>query len=200
MLLYSPCLLFSKIYSFTAECQSLTFHDLLSTIYHMKLLAIDPGYDRCGVAVVEGQPATLAFSACITTSKGDPHEARLAHIYRTLETLIDEWQPQAIALETLFFSVNKTSAIKVAEARGVVLLLAGLRHLPVVELSPQEVKLSMTGIGNASKEQVQKMVALTLKIDTAKKIDDEVDAIALGIAAAQKLKLALLEKGLAKKK
>ncbi len=87
--------------------------------------------------------------------------------------------------------------MKVAEARGVALLLAGKHMLPVVELSPQEVKLSMTGIGNATKEQVQKMVALTLKIDTAKKIDDEIDAIALGVAAIQKLRVDNFHKGLA---
>ncbi len=94
-----------------------------------------------------------------------------------------------MALETLFFSVNKKTAIKVAEARGVVLLLAAKKQLPVLEISPQAVKLSMTGVGNASKEQVQKMVGLSLKINIQDKIDDELDAIALGVTALQTLRL-----------
>ncbi len=154
----------------------------------MRLLAIDPGYDRCGIAIVEDKAPQVMFSECITTQKSDAHETRLAFIYRELENLIKKWSPEALALETLFFSVNKKTAIKVAEARGMILVFAGLHNLPVVELSPQEVKLSMTGIGNASKEQVEKMVRLTLKIDFSKKIDDEIDAIALGIAGLQKLR------------
>ncbi len=164
-----------------------------------RILAIDPGYDRCGIAIVEGGHSPIVVhSACITTDKKDGQHVRLAHIYQALEVLIETHRPDAIALETLFFSVNKKSAIKVAEARGVILLLAGLHTLPLVELSPQEVKLSMTGIGNATKEQVQKMVGLSLKIDTKGKIDDEIDAIALGVAAAQKLRVDNLQKGLAK--
>jgi crossover junction endodeoxyribonuclease RuvC len=148
----------------------------------MRMLAIDPGYDRCGVAIIENDQDVL-YSHCIETSKKDTHPHRLASLYRELEKVVDKWNPESIALETLFFSVNKKSAIKVAEARGVALLLAGTRQLAVVELSPQEVKQSVTGVGNASKEQVQKMVGLILKIDISKKLDDEIDAIALGMAA-----------------
>jgi crossover junction endodeoxyribonuclease RuvC len=163
----------------------------------MRILAVDPGYDRCGVAIIENEK-TVLHSACIETSKKDSHEDRLTAVFKKLEKITEQWQPEALALETLFFSVNKTSAIKVAEARGVILLLAGMRNIPVVELSPQEVKLSMTGAGNATKQQVQKMVELVTKIDLAKKIDDEVDAIALGLAAERHLKLRHLNKGLAK--
>jgi crossover junction endodeoxyribonuclease RuvC len=154
----------------------------------MRILAIDPGYDRCGVAVIE-QETDVLHSECIETSKKDAHEQRLASVYNKLEKVIDTWKPEALALETLFFSVNKKSAIKVAEARGVVLLLAGRKNIPVVELSPQEVKLSMTGVGNAGKEQVQKMVGLVLKTDVSKKIDDEVDAIALGLASIRHIRI-----------
>ncbi len=164
-----------------------------------RILAIDPGYDRCGIAVIEGgHHPIIVHSACITTDKKDSHEARLAFIYRALEQCLTEWKPEALAIETLFFSVNKKTAIKVAEARGMILLFAGLHHLTLIELSPQEVKLSMTGVGNATKEQVQKMVGLSLKIDLKGKIDDEIDAIALGVAAAQKLRVDNLQKGLAK--
>jgi len=165
----------------------------------MRLLAIDPGYDRCGIAIIEGGPSpVVVYSTCIITNKKDAHELRLAFIYRELEQYLKTWAPEALAIETLFFSVNKKTAIKVAEARGMILLFTGMHRLPLVELSPQEVKLAMTGVGNATKEQVQKMVGLTLKIDMTKKIDDEIDAIALGIAAAQKLRVENLQKGLAK--
>lgn len=165
------------------------------------ILAIDPGYDRCGIAIIEGgTKSAVLYSACIETSKKDTHEQRLADVYSTLESVVAKWHPDTLALETLFFSVNKKTALKVAEARGVVLLLAGTHRLPLVELSPQAVKLSMTGIGNATKEQVQKMVGLVLKQDISKKLDDEVDAIAIGLAALQHYRVDNLAKGLAKGK
>ena len=93
--------------------------------------------------------------------------------------------------DTVFKCVasNKKTAIKVAEARGVIVLLAGVHKLPLIELSPQEVKLAMAGVGNANKAQVQKMVFLTLKIDISNKLDDEIDAIALGFAAAEQTRI-----------
>lgn len=154
------------------------------------ILAIDPGYDRCGVAIVgSGSPSSLLHSECISTNKKDLQERRLFQIYESLNNLVDKYKPEYIALETLFFSVNKKTAIKVAEARGVVVLLAGIHGLPLIELSPQEVKLAMAGVGNADKKQVQKMVALTLKIDISSKTDDEIDAIAIGFAGAETLRL-----------
>ncbi len=154
------------------------------------LLAIDPGYDRCGVAVIDiTATPTLLTSWCIVTNKKDAHSARIAHIFTELETAITNYKPEAIALETLFFSVNKKSVMAVAEARGVISLIAGLHKVPLIELSPQEVKLGMTGSGNADKKMVEKMVELTLKINTSTKLDDEIDAIALGIAAAGTLRL-----------
>ncbi len=154
------------------------------------ILAIDPGYDRCGAAIIKtGVIHTVEHSWCIQTNKKDSHADRLAMVFKNVEAAILEYKPVAIALETLFFSVNKKTAIAVAEARGVIVVLAGLHKVPLIELSPQEVKLSMTGSGNADKISVQKMVALTLKIDISKKLDDEIDAIALGMAAAGMLRL-----------
>jgi len=157
------------------------------------ILAIDPGYDRCGVAIVKaGRPSELIASFCIETNKKDTHEKRLLQVYKEVAAYIEQYTPTHIALETLFFSVNKKTAIKVAEARGVIVLIAGQHNLPLIELSPQEVKLAMAGVGNADKKQVQKMVELTLKIDISNKIDDEIDAIALGFAAAETLRIAKL--------
>jgi crossover junction endodeoxyribonuclease RuvC len=167
----------------------------------MRIIAIDPGYDRCGVALLEGETTPkVLFSCCATSTKTATQETRLSQIYTQLFNIINEWKPQFLALETLFFSVNKKTAIKVAEARGMILTLAGNTSLPVIELSPQAIKIAMTGVGNATKEQVQKMVALTTTIDLSKKHDDEIDAIALGGAALQMIRVENLKKGLAKKK
>lgn len=154
------------------------------------ILAIDPGYDRCGVAIIAmGTAPTLLYSTCIETNKKDTQEKRLFQIYQSVREIIDTYHPTHLTLETLFFSVNKKTAIKVAESRGVIVLLAGVYSLPLIELSPQAVKQSMTGVGNASKEQVERMVALTLSIDISEKIDDEIDAIALGFAAAEEIRV-----------
>lgn len=155
-----------------------------------RLLAIDPGYDRCGAAVfsLDDKDPELLFSTCITTNKKHSQEARLSEIYSVLEELLPVWSIDTLALETLFFSVNKKTALKVAEARGMILLFTGKHNLSLMELSPQEVKLSVTGVGNASKEQVQKMIGLIFKEKIAGKLDDELDAIALGLGAAAKLR------------
>lgn len=150
-----------------------------------RILAIDPGYDRCGAAIIDTEKGltTLTYSECITTSKTLTHTMRLVHIHNAVTELIQQWQPSFLAIETLFFSNNKTTAMKVAEARGVILAACGLHNLTIIEIAPQTIKVAMTGSGNATKEQVQKMVSLTMKIDISKKIDDEVDAIAIGITA-----------------
>jgi crossover junction endodeoxyribonuclease RuvC len=168
------------------------------------IIAIDPGYDRCGVAIMSetnGKP-TVVFSTCITSAKSDEHYIRLTDIFKQLEALIEQYKPSYLAIETLFFSVNKKTAIKVAEARGAILTLAGIHNLPLIELSPQAIKIAMTGSGNAKKEQVQKMVSLTVSLPThltkTSTLDDEIDAIALGVAALQETKRIHREMGLAK--
>ncbi len=155
------------------------------------ILAIDPGYDRCGVAILtkENTKETLMYSCCITTQKKDPLSVRLSTIYTAINDIIAIYKPDVLAIETLFVSVNKKTVIAVAEARGVILLIGGIHNITVIELSPQDVKIALTGAGNATKQQVQKMISLSLGIDTSQKIDDELDAIAVGFAASSKLKL-----------
>ena len=166
-----------------------------------KIIAIDPGYDRCGVAIVSeisGKP-TITFSDCITSEKTDEQYIRLTSIFKQLEVIVKKYKPNCLAIETLFFSVNKKTAFKVAEARGAIMTLAGLYNLPLIELSPQAIKITMTGSGNASKEQVQKMVRLTVVLPKTAKLDDEIDAIALGVAGLQTIKLDNFKKGLQRK-
>jgi crossover junction endodeoxyribonuclease RuvC len=150
----------------------------------MRILAIDPGYARLGIAVVEGNPSrpTLIMSGCVLPEKG-AREDRLAHVSTAVATAIKEYAPDALAIETIFFSINKKTAIGVAEARGAVLAAAGIASLPVIERSPQQVKLAVTGHGGADKAAVARMIPRIIALPEKKRLDDELDAIAIGIAA-----------------
>lgn len=150
----------------------------------MRILAIDPGYDRLGIAIVEGDPSrpTLVWSDCVTPAKGT-REKRLACVSDAITDAIKKYAPDKLALETLFFSINKKTAIGVAEARGAILAAAGLASLPVRECSPQQVKLAVTGYGNADKKAVATMVPKIIVLTKKKRLDDELDAIAIGITA-----------------
>jgi len=149
-----------------------------------RILAIDPGYDRCGIAVIEGNSSRpiLVMSGCVLPQKG-AREERLAEVSCAITEAIETYAPDALAIETLFFSVNKKTALGVAEARGTILAAAGRAFLPVIECSPQQVKLAVTGHGGASKTAVAHMIPRLLAISTKKRLDDELDAIAIGITA-----------------
>ncbi len=150
----------------------------------MRILAIDPGYDRLGVAVVEGSASrpTLVWSDCITPEKG-AREGRLASVSCAVTSAIKKYSPDMLAIETLFFSINKKTAIGVAEARGAILAAAGLAGIPVVEYSSQQIKSAVTGNGGADKGAVARMIPLLLDLPKRKRLDDELDAIAVGITA-----------------
>lgn len=150
----------------------------------MRILAIDPGYARLGIAVVEGDPSrpVLLMSGCVLPEKG-AREDRLAHVSAAVATAIKQYAPDALAIETLFFSINKKTAIGVAEARGAVLAAAGIASLSVIERSPQQVKLAVTGHGGADKSAVARMIPRLIALPEKKRLDDELDAIAIGIAA-----------------
>ncbi len=142
-------------------------------------LAIDPGYDRVGVAIFEGKK--ILFSTCFSPDKG-PFPMRLAAVYAFVSDTIKKHRPESLALETLFFSKNVKTAIAVAEARGVIQLAAATHNVPIYEYSPQAVKIAVTGVGNASKDAVIRMVDKLVVLGPKKRLDDEYDAIALGIA------------------
>ncbi|HEY4500745.1 MAG TPA: crossover junction endodeoxyribonuclease RuvC [Candidatus Paceibacterota bacterium] len=150
----------------------------------MRILAIDPGYDRLGIAVLEGNASrpTLIWSDCITPAKGVSAE-RLAEVSRAVTNAIKEYSPDILAIETLFFNKNIKTAVGVAEARGAILAAAGLVSLMVVEYSPQQVKSAVTGHGGADKGAVSRMIPKLLTLPTKKRTDDELDAIAIGITA-----------------
>lgn len=150
----------------------------------MRILAIDPGFDRLGIAVLEGNISNpiLIWSSCIEPPKGEPQE-RLAVVFSSVSDVIRTYDPKLLAIEKLFFSTNKKTAMRVAEARGAVLVAAGKASLPVKEYSPQEVKIAVTGYGNADKKSIISMVPRLITLPKAKRLDDEYDAIAIGIAA-----------------
>lgn len=147
--------------------------------FRNRVIGIDPGYDRLGVAVVEG--GNLIFSTCIRTDRQSSHAERLKQIADEILEVIAKWQPEALAIEKLFFNQNTTNALKVAEARGVVLQEAAQAGMPVFEYSPQEIKIAVTGYGQADKRSVEVMVRKLIRLPSRKMLDDELDAIAVGI-------------------
>lgn len=149
-----------------------------------RVLAIDPGYDRLGIAIVEGNPSrpSLIMSGCVLPERG-ARENRLAQVSNAITLAIEKYVPDALAIETLFFNVNKKTALGVAEARGAVLAAAGIMSLPVIECSPQQIKLAVTGYGSATKTAVAHMIPRLLVLPKKKRLDDELDAIAIGITA-----------------
>ncbi len=148
-----------------------------------RVLGIDPGFDRLGLAVIEGDASkpTHIWSDCALPAKGEPSK-RLAAVSKFVSDAILKYQPDALALETLFFSTNKKTALAVAEARGAVLAAAGTHKLPVLEFSPGQVKLAVTGYGSADKKAIAGMIPRLISLPKKKRLDDELDAIAVAIA------------------
>jgi len=159
----------------------------------MKIIAIDPGYERMGVAILDktSNKEVLLFSECFRTSSKLPHEERLKLIGEEIEKLIKKYKPEAMAIETLFFKNNQKTAMRVSEARGVMLYVASKNGLLVKEFMPNEIKIAVTGYGASDKEQVIFMTKKLVKIDKEIKYDDEYDAIAVGLTcfAASKFKV-----------
>ncbi len=156
----------------------------------MIILGIDPGFGRMGCAVLKkgGGKEELIYSDCLISDKKLFHEKRLSSLGEKLEKIIKKHKPDIIAIEKLFFFKNQKTIIGVAEARGVVLCLAGLKNIRVEEFTPLEIKIALTGYGRAEKIQVQKMVEKILKIKKMPKSDDEIDAIAIAVTCSSVIK------------
>ncbi len=149
----------------------------------MKVLAIDPGYDRIGIAVVENstQGELLHYSDCFETDKKTEFSDRIHALGIHLEGLLRKHKPDSVAIETLFFNKNIKTAIGVAQARGVILYLAKKSGCLVYEFGPQEIKIATTGYGKSDKASVIAMVKRLVKNVPENALDDEYDAIAVGI-------------------
>lgn len=158
-----------------------------------RILGIDPGYGRLGFGVLDrDERGELVFGTCgvITTPPDASMPDRLLEIANDLQTLIAKHKPELIVLEELFFAQNTTTGLKVAEVRGVIQLLAAEANVPSIEVKPVEVKMAVTGQGNADKSQMQKMMTVLLKLDQQPSPDDAADALAIAWAGESKYRLA----------
>ena len=150
----------------------------------MRVIGIDPGYAIVGWGVVEysgNRFAPVGYGA-LMTDKDTPFEQRLVEIYAGVQDVLQRYRPEALALEKLFYQHNQTTVIGVAEARGVILLAAARRGVPVFEYTPMQVKQAVTGYGKAVKKQVQEMTRMMLHLNAVPKPDDTADALAMAIA------------------
>ncbi len=149
----------------------------------MRILGIDPGYAIVGYGIIDysgGNFSVVSYGA-VTTAAGVEFPKRLKSIYDDLITLINKYKPESISVERLYFNTNTTTAIDVAEARGVILLAAENSGLEINEYTPLQVKQAVTGYGKAEKKQVMEMVKNLLKLKSIPKPDDTADALALAI-------------------
>ncbi|OJI08131.1 MAG: crossover junction endodeoxyribonuclease RuvC [Candidatus Vogelbacteria bacterium CG22_combo_CG10-13_8_21_14_all_37_9] len=163
----------------------------------IRIIGIDPGYERLGVAIVDKTKTgeVLIFSTCLRTKTKDSFTQRLLDLGQALEKIIKTYRPEALALESLFININQKTAMKVAETRGMIIYLAGKNQLPVFDFTPLEIKSCLTGYGQADKKQVINLVCQLLKLAPSKALDDEYDAIAtaLTLLARWNEKVRLLE-------
>ena len=150
----------------------------------MRVLSIDPGYGRCGMAIVERGPAgkdILVHSECVETFATSEFAERLGAIIVRCGSLIEEFSPDEMAIEKLFFSGNQKTAMRVAEVRGALIQSATERGVAVSEYTPAQIKSAAGGWGGADKRQVITMLKMLMRIDKVIKHDDEYDAIAVGV-------------------
>ncbi len=149
----------------------------------MKILSIDPGFERVGVAIIDHQERidVLVYSACFKTSASLPLHERLKRIGLEVERLIKKHKPKALAIEKLYFTTNQKTVMGVSEARGVIIYCATKNNLKIFEYTPPQIKVAVTGYGRANKKMVMSMVPRLIKIKVLTNSDDELDAIAIGL-------------------
>jgi crossover junction endodeoxyribonuclease RuvC len=152
----------------------------------MIALGFDPGTARLGYGVIASDPDPRAIDYGIIATDADlPMAQRLVEIHEAVTELIQVFRPDAVAVERLFFAQNVTTAMTVGQARGVVLLAAAQRGLPVAEYAPSEVKQAIVGYGKADKRQIQEMVRIMLGLESVPRPDDAADALAIAICHVQ---------------
>ncbi len=164
----------------------------------MRILGIDPGYGITGFGLIEAQAGQYRLMKCgaITTPPNTDFSWRLGVIYNDMTQLLQVAAPDAVAIEELFFGQNVTTGIKVAQARGVILLAIQQAGVPVYEYKPMQVKQAVVGYGNATKHQVQDMTKRLLKLPEVPKPDDAADAVAIALCHARSATSLLARAGL----
>ena len=153
----------------------------------MRILGIDPGYGITGFGLIEGQRGQYQLLNCgaITTAPNTEFSWRLEVIYNDMTELLRTCQPEAVAIEELFFGQNVTTGINVAQSRGVILLAVRQAGVPIFEYKPMQVKQAVVGYGNATKHQVQDMTKRLLHLSAVPKPDDAADAVAIALCHAR---------------
>jgi crossover junction endodeoxyribonuclease RuvC len=157
----------------------------------MRILGIDPGTGILGFGVIDiqkGKPV-LVDAGVIRTPAHEDDVVRLQTIYDELTDIITQTQPTHMAVEKLFFARNVTTAMTVAQARGVVLLCGSQNNLEIAEYTPLQIKMAITGYGRADKKQIQEMVRIHLGLTEVPKPDDCADALAAALTHAQSRKI-----------
>ena len=169
----------------------------------MRILGIDPGFERLGIAVLEKNKGDkksaytksygetrekVIFSECFKTSSKLEFSERLLLIGDEVRKIIKKYQPDVLAIETLFLTTNQKTVMRVAEARGVVVYESARAGLKIFEASPPQIKIATTGYGRSDKTQINKMVKILVDIGKEKKLDDELDAIAIALTGFAHLK------------
>lgn len=150
----------------------------------MKILSIDPGYERIGIAIIKHPQKgkdSLVYSSCFKTSAKLTFPERLKIIGEEIERIIKKYKPDALAIEKLYFTNNQKTVMGVSEARGVIVYCASHKGLKVFEYTPPQIKVAVTGYGKADKNMVMSMVPKLIDIDIPTNSDDELDAIAVGL-------------------
>lgn len=154
-----------------------------------RIMGIDPGFGRTGFGVIENSSGEwkLVACGCIETATSDQFVDRLVELHKELLKVIKKYQPTRMGVEDLFFARNVTTAIKVGQARGVVLLTATQLKIPVDEFTPLQVKQAITGYGRAEKGQIQKMIQKQFNLKKKITPDDAADAVAIAVTSAASL-------------
>ena len=161
----------------------------------MITIGLDPGYERLGVAVIEtsgGKKDELLYSTCLTTLRTLSFPERLKQLADNIEKVLIKYRPNILAVEELFFSGNQKTAMKVSEVRGMIIYLAVRAGVTIINLTPLQVKMSLTGYGRASKSQVSTMIGKLVCLPTGPRHDDESDAIAIALAGAAQARQTLI--------
>jgi crossover junction endodeoxyribonuclease RuvC len=156
----------------------------------MLILGIDPGTDIIGYGLIEaerGRNCRLKTFGCIKTAAGLPTAQRLGDLHSALTKIIKKYRPDAMAVEDIFFFKNLKTAVKVSQARGVILLAGQQCRLPLYEFTPLQVKQALTGYGRAEKKQIQQMVKAVLGLDDLPRPDDAADALAIAVCCFHSL-------------
>jgi crossover junction endodeoxyribonuclease RuvC len=168
----------------------------------MRILSIDPGFERVGMAIIEKttlKKDVLVYSVCFKTSAKTPFPERLRNIGAEVEKVIKKYKPTAMAIEKLYFTTNQKTAMGVSEARGTIIYVASKNGLCIYEYTPPQIKVAVTGYGKASKEMIMSMVPKLIDINAGINSDDELDAIAIGLTCLAREKVIHSPKSIAKK-